>query len=317
MLTKNINSVFFSKANLVFKMVLFLLILTILATVVGFAIIAPISKGVRADISEVGIGFKFGRYVEASITGNNVEIARQELVEAIYKIDDVIDAWPGEVVGTVIAFIFVMALFGIIYFMSYYSLSDILNHFMSSNSHYGFGANLIANARKSVIFALWYVLYTIGIYGLGFTISIALGLAIGRVSALFGLFVMYLLALGTLALRRALTAFWLPGMVTLGLNARDSFFKNFELLKGRFWKTFGAYFMLYMISFVLLILATFVTFGVATLFMFAAIWLYYEIRDMVCFYHVNGMKYYIDEQTVVNPKKLYKDAILDDDNFTL
>ena len=92
MLTKNINSVFFSKANLVFKMVLFLLILTILATVVGFSIIAPISKGVRADIAEVGIGYKFGRYVEASFTGNNVEVARQELVNAIYTIDDVIDA---------------------------------------------------------------------------------------------------------------------------------------------------------------------------------------------------------------------------------
>ena len=51
--------------------------------------------------------------------------------------------------------------------------------------------------------------------------------------------------------------------------------------------------------------------------MFSAIWLYMQIRDMVAFYHINGMKYYIDEQTVVDPTKVYRDAVLDEENFKL
>ena len=42
-----------------------------------------------------------------------------------------------------------------------------------------------------------------------------------------------------------------------------------------------------------------------------------QIKDMVDYYHLNGMKYYIDEQTVINPTKVYRDAVLDDENFSL
>ena len=143
----------------------------------------------------------------------------------------------------------------------------------TAKSKYGFAANFIANAKKSVGFALWYTLYVIGVYVIGFAISIALGLLIGRWNALIGLFVMYLLALGTLATRRALTPFWMPAMVAKDMSCKDAFVKNFELLKGRFWKTYGAYFMLYLIAVVIFIGSAMLTLGVAMIFAFCAAWL--------------------------------------------
>ncbi len=317
MITKNINSIFLSKATLSFKMVLYLLIIVLIFGIIGFSIIMPISKGLRADIEELGIGYKFANYVEASLTGHDTEEARLVLVEALEQIDDIMSTWSGEVIAAVVIFIILALLYAVAYFMSYYTVSDILNNFMSSNSEYGFGANHVANMKKSIVFALWYTLYIVGVYVIGFTVSIALGLLIGRLSALLGLFVMYLLAMATLALRRALTPFWLPAMVSKDLSCKDAFYKNIEQLKGRFWKTFGAYFVLYIIGIVLFIGSTILTFGVATIFMFSAIWLYMQIRDMVAFYHINGMKYYIDEQTVVDPTKVYRDAVLDEENFKL
>ena len=317
MITKNINSIFLSKATLAFKMVLYLLIIVLVFGVIGFSIIMPISKGLRADIEQIGIGHKFASYVEASLTGRDTEEARLVLVDALQKIDDVMANWNGEVIAAVVIFIILAILYAVVYFMSYYTVSDILNNFMSSNSDYGFGANHIANLKKSGIFALWYTLYIVVIYGIGFALAITLGLLIGRLNALLGLFVMYLLAMGTLALRRALTPFWLPAMVSKDLSCTDAFYKNMEQLKGRFWKTFGAYFVLYIIGIVLFIASSILTFGVATIFIFSAIWLYMQIRDMVAFYHINGMKYYIDEQTVVDPTKVYRDAVLDEENFKL
>ena len=317
MITKNINSIFLSKATLAFKMVLFLLIIVLVFGVIGFSILGPISKGIRADVAKVGLGHKFAQYVEASLTGNDAENARLVLVDAFTQIDDVMANWSGEVIAAIITFILLTILYAIVYFMSYYTISDILNNFMSSNSEYGFGANFIANSKKSIIFALWYTLYIVVMYVVGFAVAIGLGLLIGRASALLGLFVMYLLVVGTLALRRALTPFWLPAMVSKDLSCKDAFYKNMEQIKGRFWKTFGAYFVLYIIGIVLFIASTLLTFGVAAIFMFSAIWLYLQIRDMVAFYHINGMKYYIDEQTVVDPTKVYRDAVLDEENFKL
>ena len=317
MLTKNINSIFLSKATVVFKMVLYLLIIVLIFGIIGFSIIAPISKGLRIDIMKVGLGHKFAQYVEATLTDNNPEAARVVLIEAFQKIDDIMAAWNGEVIAAIVVFVVLSILYAIVYFMSYYTVSDIINNFMSTNSKYGFAANFVANSKKSFMFSLWYTLYILGIYVIGFGAAIGLGLLIGRASAIIGLFVMYLLAIGTLALRRALTPFWMPAMVANDLSTKDAFYKNFELLKGRFAKTFGAYFMLYLISVVLFLASAILTFGVAMIFMFCAIWLYFQIRDMVAFYHISGKKYYIDEQTVIDPKKVYRDAVLDEENFKL
>lgn len=318
MLTKNINSIFYSRFSLVFKIVLYVLIIVLFFSILGFSIIAPISKNLREDISKVQIGHKFASYVEATLTGSEyASEARTVLVNAISQVDDIMAEWNGSVIAAIVVYLIISIIFSVIYFMSYFPMSDIINNFMSSNSDYGFGANYIANLKKSFFFSLWYTLYTLLIYAIGFSAAIGLGLLIGRWSALAGLFVMYLLAISVLALRRALTPFWIPAMVSLDLNVKEAFYKNMEQIKGRFLKTFGIYFMLYIASIVVFLGATFLTFGVASIFVFCGVWVYFQIRDLVAFYYINGKKYYIDEQTVVNPKKLYRDAVLDEENFKL
>ena len=152
MLTKNINSIFLSKATLVFKMVLYLLIIVLIFGIIAFSIIMPVSKGLRADIEQVGLGYKFASYVEATLTNTNPEAARLELLDAINQIDDIIGNWNGAVIGAVVTFIILAILYGIVYFMAYYTISDILNHFMSSNSKYGFAANLLLTLKKASYF---------------------------------------------------------------------------------------------------------------------------------------------------------------------
>ena len=317
MKTKNINSIFFSKLSLIFKIVLFMLILVVIVSAISFSIMAPISKDIRANIMEVGLGHKFFQYIEASLNGQNIDAAREVLVDAFLKIDDILATWNGEVIGTVCVFIIFVILYSMIYFMSYYTISDIIHNFMSSNSDYGFAANFVANAKKSILFSLIYGLYTYAVYIIGFAIAIALGILVGKLNAILGLFTMYLLALGTLALRRALAPFWMPAMISKELSVKDAFAKNMELIKNNFWRIFGEYVLIYLVSAVLFVITAAVTFGVGMIIVYAGVWLYMQIKDMVDYYHLNGMKYYIDEQTVVNPTKVYRDAVLDDENFSL
>ena len=314
---KNINSVFYSRLGLVFKIIIYILILLFVTSIISFAIITPISKDLRKGIAEVGLADSFVEYLQASINGTNVDGARANLLEAVTKIDDVMSTWSGEVAGTIIVFIIFMFLYGILYFMAYYPISDIINHFMSSNSKYGFAANYIANAKKSFKFSIIYLLYTMVVYVIGFAIAIGLGILIGKLNAILGLFVMAFLSIGTLALRRAIVPYWIPAMVSKGLSVYDGFAKNMELIKGNFFRHLGEYFVIYTISIVIVVISTFVTFGVSLIITYAGVWLYIQVKDLVEYYHTTGMKYYIDEQTVINPNKVYRDAILDEENFTL
>ena len=317
MKVKNTNSIFFSKFSLVFRIILFMLILTIITSVLAFSIVAPISKDLRKDITKVGIGYKVVNYVGSSLTGEGYAEARADLLDAIRQIDDVMGNWSGEVIGSIVVLIFIMLIFAILYFMAYYTIADILHHFMSSNSKYGFAANYIANMKTSFQFSLLYTLYVIAMYVIGFAFAILMGLLIGKIHAILGLFIMFALAIATLACRRALVAFWMPAMVSKGLSVTDAFAKNIESLKGKFWRFFCEYYVLYTLAIAAFIVFSIVTFGVAVLIVYSAAWLYMQIKDMVEYYHLNGMKYYVDEQKVINPNKIYRDAILDEENFTL
>ena len=317
MKVKSTNSIFFSKFSLIFKIILFVLILSLITSVIAFSIVAPISKDLRSDIDKVGIGYKFVDYIDASLHGENLDSARAALIDATTQIDDVMAAWSGEIAAAISILILFIIIFAILYFMAFYTITDIVNSFMSSNSDFGFAANYIKNLKKSFIFSVFYTLYVIVLYVVGFGLALAIGLLMSQLNAILGLFTMVLLAIGTLALRRALVPFWMPAMAAKDMSIKDAFIKNFELLKGTFWRMFGEYFVIYTVALVALIGAGVLTFGVAVLIVYAGAWLYMQIKDMVEYYHLNGMKYYIDEQKVVNPKKIYRDAVLDDENFSL
>ena len=59
------------------------------------------------------------------------------------------------------------------------------------------------------------------------------------------------------------------------------------------------------------------TAGVGIIINYAISWLVMQIMDNVEFYNLKGKKYYIDEQTVVDPKLKYRDAVIEDDNLSL
>ena len=170
MKVKSTNSIFFSQFSLIFKIILFVLIIAILLSVIAFSIIAPISKDLRNGIEQVGIGYKFVDYLDASLHGDNLDEATDALINATTQIDDVLATWGGEMAASIVVLILFLIIFAILYNMGYYTISDIIHNFMSSNSKYGFGANYIANLKKSFVFSVLHTVYIFLVYIIGFLI---------------------------------------------------------------------------------------------------------------------------------------------------
>ena len=122
MKVKSTNSIFFSQFSLIFKIILFVLIIAILISVIAFSIIAPISKDLRKGIEQVGIGYKFVDYLDASLHGDNLDGATDALINATTQIDDVLATWGGETAASIVVLILFLIIFAILYNMGYWQL---------------------------------------------------------------------------------------------------------------------------------------------------------------------------------------------------
>lgn len=312
MKAKNVSSIFFSKFSLVYKMILFLLIITILMSILGLGIILPVLNGLRKDLISLNLSENTIKYVKAIISGKNADAAFNVLFDSVKLIPDVIQKWDINVVISIVVLIFIVFVFALLYYMAYYSMSDIIHQFMSSNSKFGFMSNYLYNGRKSFLFAITYAPIAILYFIVMGMIVIGLSILFSKISPYLGVVSGYFLFIFGLALRRSLFALWIPSMVVDGMSATDALKKNFSLLKGRFGKLLGEYFMICIVGVIITIVVSIATATLGIIIAYSIIWIVMEIMDMVEYYLIKEYKFYIDDQTVFNPKKKFKDAVLDD-----
>ncbi len=312
MKVKNSFSIFFSNFSIIYKLILFLIVLTIVFSILGTACILPLLNGFRKQVGDLGIDDAFLDYFTAISKGGDVHEAYSTLITTIQGLGSIAIEWNVNLIFAGVFLLIFIFLYAMLYFMSYYTITDILKNKMSACSKFGFVSNYIVNMKKSFSFAILYgpmSLVMILIAIIGFFVIL---LAFTNFNLLLGFTLAFCFLIVLLALRRTLFIYWIPEMVVNEVSAKDAFVKNFEYLKGNFLRIFGAYIFIYIISFIFVILSTLVTMGVCFIIMFAVCWYFMQILDMVEYYHICGLKYYIDEQTVINPNKKYKDALMED-----
>lgn len=320
MKTKGTFSIFTSRFSLLYKVIAYLLLITIIFSVLGVAAFVPTLKGVISELKNIGIKESLINYVNALLkgdaSGSNITIneAYNNLVISIDKVFHVLDNHDTAViVASVFLFAFII-LFMYAYHLVYYTTSGVIHAFMSSNSRYGFASNFVANLKKSSLFSVLYTPLVVIYYLLSIMLIVVLTLVASKINGYFGIWFGYLLSVALLALRRTLFAAWIPAMVVDGKNPIEALKINEKFIQKRFLKLFSYYFTAYMTSIVALAIFTILTAAVATIFMFAAILVIFQVIDMVEYYTYFGYKYYIDDQTVVDPKRKYRDAVLENPN---
>ena len=320
MKTKGTLSIFTSRFSLLYKVIAYLLLITIIFSVLGAAAFVPTLKGVFKEIKEVQLNESISNYLSALLKGNtgddglSISMAYNELVLGIDQIFHILDNHD---IAVTLAFVFLLLfiiLFMFAYHLVYYTTSGVIHAFMSSNSRYGFASNFVANLKKSSSFSLLYTPLIVMYYLIAIFLIVVLTLVASKINGYFGIWFGYLLSVAFLALRRTLFAAWIPAMVVDGKNAKEALEINGKFVKKRFLKLFSYYLAIYMTAIVALTLFTVLTAAVATIFMFAAILVILQVLDMVEYYTYFGYKYYIDDQTVVDPKRKYRDAVLENPN---
>ncbi|MEG1608958.1 MAG: hypothetical protein RR348_03745, partial [Clostridia bacterium] len=189
--------------------------------------------------------------------------------------------------------------------------AKILSEFMSSNSKYGFSSCYVASAKRNFNYSVVATLISFFYYILTIAAAVALAVAVSKWNILFG-FMTFFLSMGVVvSIKRALLVAWLPAYVVDEQSMKNSFKTCFKYAKEKFWYNFIVFYTYYLVFIAITITLSFVTFLTAVPFFLGFVFVYEQAFELVTYYHYRGYKYYKDEQTVVDPKKRYGNAVLE------
>lgn len=183
------------------------------------------------------------------------------------------------------------------------AVGEVLYGYMSSQTKYGFVASIFKNAKKSVLYSL-----NTTVAALPFNAIIILGVIgllylsqLGTLMLYFLPVLIFVFLVITISLKTTCLAGFMPSTVC---NEKDGIYlcfkKGVKAVSRRFYRTLSTSLILWSVFVAVLFL--FGTFASIFVIAIGGTWLL--IFQMVMYFGSQGMKFYVDMETIAAPKKL-------------
>ena len=299
MMFRNSVKLLFSNFATVWKLLLYYLIITL----IGVGLVAPVFSSVvevfrSHNFFEVLVDllttFNLGTNILSIFASFGTVIST--LVACILDYF-VVHTW----LAVYLTFLFVVLL-PFLYELGGIAAGEILYGYMSSQAQVNFTGRIFSSVRKSFKYILaklliatpiniliFFLIYKVfALTALGGTIKFAVPPIITLVLCLL------------FTLRLVLFSGWLPGLIVNDCGVWSAFARGIRAVGRRFFRTFST-----MLVFVLLNICIDVLFGSIALLLLVPLGVYFVyIIDFVMFYGSQGMRYYVDADTIISPKRL-------------
>lgn len=225
-------------------------------------------------------------------------------IEAVFKKFAEIISNHGYVVQTVFVAIFDIILVAFLEAYSSLALHQCVGGYMSSLTKYGFTNAYISNFGRATLLALVRIITTL-ILNLGIWIGMyfmASGLyaKIGVMAIILAFFLIIVLV----SLKSAIFCAWEPAYLIHNDDAFNALKRGILAVWRKYFKVLSAYLILSVLAFIINIFAFTLTAGVGLLVTAPLTTLSYVTLGEVIYRELNGMRYYVDSEHIITPKKL-------------
>lgn len=183
-----------------------------------------------------------------------------------------------------------------------FAVGQSLFGYMSSLTRYSFVGSYMKFFARSARFQLFKTLVMLPVNLLIITLLVlTLRLTlIGGVMVYFMPFIIVAVLIILISLKKTFFAGWMPAIVVYDCNMFKGFAKGFKAVMRRFFKIFSNALVIMLLC--VGIIYVFGTFASPVLVPFFAVFFY--VFEMVMFFGSQGMRYYVDLDTILSPKRL-------------
>ncbi len=183
--------------------------------------------------------------------------------------------------------------------MGKYTVNAMMYGYMSSHAKKSFCTSYISSFGKAFMFGLFRSLFNL-VFNLSiFAIFYGLVMAEAEGFEYIMPWIFVLASAVVLSIKQILVMGWAPSMIVCDNSSVKGFGFGIKTTFRRIGISFISSFALYLISF-----ALFLGFGVYSLIVLVPLFaIISSVAEMIVFFGNHGMKYYIDSDTIISPKK--------------
>lgn len=279
--------------DLVFKVLIYVFILSLLFIAILVAIVNPILKELNSNID---FGGRILQTLEGLMNRESNDITGGLLTD----VKAVLSSISSQIVVAVLLALLVIYIIKFFLSLTSVPLGEVIYGRMSQNFSVMFHNVLISSLRQSLLFALIKASVTLivdlTIIVLCYYMARLFYLAIGIYGISLAVFIMFAL----LASRVAILGQWIPQIVCEKKNAARAFVDSFKYSVKYFRKVMPATFLVLVLAFAVIAMTTFFTFGLLPIIMMPISLVLICSLNLIAYFTLNKRKFYIDEVTIVN-----------------
>ncbi len=298
---KHAFNILLSRFTIIFKMILYFSVVALIFLTIAGSVLSPTIRTVNSEIQSTGIVEEFKEGLTKLTKGDPT--FTESFQEASAKLELVADIFTNNRTKVIWSIVIVIIFFVVAAYamtLSYVSYSDIINHFMCSNSRFGFLSNFISNLKKALLYSLMHLLTVSAsnlliAYLLLFLSGVLLK-AIGILTAP----IMLILGVLLYALKSTVFAGWLPSIVHDNKKILPAFVHGIRTISERGSEAFLSFVMTHSLSIIFVVIFSFATFGAGLIIAIPTVMMFHRTLELVLFYNANEYKYYVDNERVIN-----------------
>jgi len=296
MIVKNSVSIFLSNISLIYKLLIFMMIVLIIAIALFIGIIGPALNKIFAASDLTTLIETYNLENIDKITYTDLFGALLQDLRGVFNINK-------SVIYSSLAWISLVYMLARFFFtLSQVPIAKMIFDKMSSNFNNGFLPTCIQYSKQALVYALISSLISVPldlavIWGI-----IALGIKLSSVVNFFAIAFSVTLLLLYAALRTSLLSQWVPLIIAENLGVIDALRKSIVPSLASFKDIFSA-------SLIVFVLITWsasgglnlITFGIVPIFIFPFAMVFLNIMNMVKYFNNNNKKYYVDQTRIEDP----------------
>ncbi|MBO5655220.1 MAG: hypothetical protein J6S32_04240 [Clostridia bacterium] len=224
-----------------------------------------------------------------------------EIEQHIVKIVKVLLSNAGAMAGFIIAAICLYCLYLFLTGISHYTIGYITNELMTSNTKYGFVAAMLKNIKTACRFSACKMLISCPLDLSIIAVICATGFGLLKVIGFPALAIALILGVCLFSLRAMLYAGWIPRIL---FNPEEKMFAALSRSLSSVRQNFGGFFKtfatIFFTAYGCISVLTVPTFGVVNLLVPSTYFFVLRSVELIGYYKLNGMSFYVDPRTVVN-----------------
>ncbi len=298
---KHALNILLSRFTIIFKMIIYFFIVVLIFVTIAGSALAPTIRTVSAEIQETGVVENFREGLIKLTKGDpTFTESFERATDSFENISNIFTNNRARVIWAIVIVVIFVIAGAYAMTLAYVSFSDIINHFMCSNSRFGFLSNYISNLKRSLLYGLMHLM-TVSVSNIliGYLLMFLTGVLLKAIGILCAPII---LVIGVLlySLKSTVFAGWLPAIVHENKKVLPALVHGIKHISERGSEAFLSFVMMHSLSFIMLILFSFTTFGAGLIIAIPTIMMFHRTLELVLYYNANDYKYYVDNERVIN-----------------